>query len=105
MKGVLPLYPKKETVGGYLDIQKIVEERENYIAHIDAARTLPWRMAIIADNDVGLAQSQLTYILAAPSKIEDTSWIKPGKVAWDWWNDWNIKGVGFEAGVNQETYR
>ena len=105
LKGVLPRYPKKETVGGYLDIQKIVEEREDYIAHIDAARTLPWRMAIIADNDVGLAQSQLTYILAAPSKIEDTSWIKPGKVAWDWWNDWNIKGVDFEAGVNQETYR
>lgn len=105
LKGVHPRVPKKEKVGGYINIQKIVEEREEYIAHLDGPCTLPWRMAIIGDEDKDLAQSQLTYLLAAPGQIADTSWIKPGKVAWDWWNNWNLKGVDFEAGVNQETYR
>jgi alpha-glucosidase len=37
--------------------------------------------------------------------MSDTSWIKPGKVAWDWWNFNNIFGVPFRAGVNTETYK
>ena len=49
--------------------------------------------------------NNLVYALAAPNKIGDTSWIKPGKVAWDWWNDWNLKGVDFKAGINFETYK
>ena len=44
-------------------------------------------------------------ILSEKSKIEDTSWIKPGKVAWDWWNANNVYGVDFKAGINQETYK
>lgn len=49
--------------------------------------------------------NNLVYALARPNRIGDTSWIKPGKVAWDWWNDWNLKGVGFKAGINDETYK
>ena len=60
---------------------------------------------MLTADDKGLAQSQLTHILGAPGQIEDTSWIKPGKVAWDWWNAWNLYGVDFEAGINQETYK
>ncbi|GAA6258767.1 glycoside hydrolase family 97 protein [Bacteroides sp. f07] len=104
LKGVQACKPKKEHVGGYLDIQKIVDEREDFIATLDGPRGLPWRIAVIGD-DLTLASSQLTYQLASPCRIEDTSWIKPGKVAWDWWNYWNIKGVDFEAGVNNETYK
>ena len=37
--------------------------------------------------------------------MADTSWIKPGKVAWDWWNFNNIYGVPFRAGVNTDTYK
>ena len=44
------------------------------------------------------------FALAEPSRVADTSWIKPGKVAWDWWNDWNLSGVDFEAGINYQTY-
>lgn len=51
------------------------------------------------------ADQQSGVCLAAPNKIGDTSWIKPGKVAWDWWNDWNLKGVDFKAGINFETYK
>lgn len=43
--------------------------------------------------------------MAAPSRVKDLSWIKPGKVAWEWWNDWNIEGVDFEAGINNDTYK
>src|SRR5690606_19071865 len=49
--------------------------------------------------------SDLVYKLASPSRVTDLSWIKPGKVAWDWWNDWNIRGVDFVAGVNTATYK
>ena len=31
--------------------------------------------------------------------------MKPGKVAWDWWNDWNLYGVDFRAGINNDTYK
>lgn len=105
LTGVHPRVPKKEHVGGYINIQKVVDEREDYIAALDGARTLPWRIAMLTADDKGLAQSQLTHILGAPGQIEDTSWIKPGKVAWDWWNAWNLYGVDFEAGINQETYK
>ena len=47
----------------------------------------------------------MVYKLATPNQLADISWIKPGKVAWDWWNDWNIRNVDFESGVNDETYK
>ena len=55
-----------------------------------------------ADGD--LVTNSLVYLLQRPSQIADTSWIKPGKVAWDWWNDRNLAGVSFKPGVNTQTY-
>ncbi|RYE08783.1 MAG: Retaining alpha-galactosidase, partial [Sphingobacteriaceae bacterium] len=49
--------------------------------------------------------SDMVQKLASPSRIADIAWIKPGKVAWDWWNDWNISHVDFKAGINTETYK
>ncbi|HEY6955640.1 MAG TPA: glycoside hydrolase family 97 catalytic domain-containing protein, partial [Flavisolibacter sp.] len=43
--------------------------------------------------------------LASPSRLADVSWIRPGKVAWDWWNDWNISHVDFKSGINTPTYK
>lgn len=105
LKGYFAPYPKKEEVGGHNQLQKLVKERENYIAQVKNKRTFPWRTVIIARNDIDLANTTMTYRLASPSKIEDTTWIKPGKVAWDWWNNWNIEGVDFKAGVNNATYK
>lgn len=65
----------------------------------------PWRVAIVAENDIKLADTDITYRLAEPSKLDDIAWIKPGKVAWEWWNDWNLEGVDFKTGVNDATYR
>jgi len=97
-------YPKRVEQGGHNNLQMIVTEREAFIAGVDGPRTFPWRVAIVG-SDPEIAASDLSWLLAAPSQIEETSWIKPGKVAWDWWNDWNISGVDFRAGINTETYK
>jgi len=97
-------YPKRVGQGGYNNLQMVVEEREAFIARVDGPRTFPWRVAIVG-SDAEIAASDLSYLLAAPSQIEDTSWIRPGKVAWDWWNAWNIAGVDFRSGINTRTYK
>ncbi len=105
LKSVFAAYPKTTEQGGHNRLQQLVRERENYIAEVKGARTFPWRIAIVSAEDKELAVSDMSYKLASPSRVDDISWIKPGKVAWDWWNDWNIYGVDFESGVNTETYK
>jgi alpha-glucosidase len=91
--------------------QVFVDEYSDNLAVIGAnaskkaPRCFPWRALAIADSDAGLPVNNLVYLLASPSRVEDVSWIRPGKVAWDWWNDWNITGVDFEAGINTATYK
>ena len=97
--------PKTVEQGGHNNLQMRVKERENYIAHIDGARSLPWRIMMVSADDAQLAANNMSYLLGAPSRVEDIGWIKPGKVAWDWWNNWNIGGVDFEAGINNDTYK
>ena len=77
----------------------------DYIAQCSGPRVFPWRVMLITENDAALVESTLIYQLAPEQKIENTDWIKPGKVAWDWWNANNIYGVDFESGVNNETYK
>jgi len=98
-------YPKTREQGGHNNLQWLVKERENYIAKVQGKRAFPWRCIVISENDKELADSDLVYLLASPSRIEDDSWIQPGKVAWDWWNAWNIYGVDFKAGINNDTYK
>ncbi len=105
LTGMLAPYPRTFKQGGHNMLQMQITEREPYIAKVTGPRTFPWRMAIVTTADKGLADSDMTYKLAAPSRLADISWIKPGKVAWDWWNDWNITGVDFLTGVNNDTYK
>ncbi|QYJ91537.1 glycoside hydrolase family 97 protein [Shewanella halotolerans] len=72
---------------------------------VSKSRSYPWRILAIARSDAELLDNQISYTLAEPSRIEDTSWIKPGKIAWDWYNENNLKGVDFKAGINTETYQ
>ncbi|MGQ1908221.1 glycoside hydrolase family 97 protein [Marinifilum sp. RC60d5] len=82
-----------------------ITKRESYVAKTKGTRTFPWRIFAIARNDADLLTNQLTFLLASENKVDDTSWIRPGKVAWDWWNANNVYGVDFKAGFNTETYK
>ena len=86
-------------------MQGMVKSRYDYIAECHGARTFPWRIVAIGEEDKDLANNNLVWELADECRLEDTSWIKPGKVAWEWWNDWGLEGVDFEVGINNETYK
>lgn len=105
LKGFFAPYPKKTNQGGHNMLQDIVIEQESYIAKCKAKTLFPWRIITVASKDTDLLDNDMVYKLASPSRIEDASWINPGKVAWEWWNDWNLYGVDFETGVNNETYK
>ncbi len=105
LRGNFAPYPAKEVQGGHNELQLLVTEREDFIARTSGTRTFPWRVFAIAGRDIQLADNDMVYRLAAPSRVEDVSWIKPGKVAWDWWNTWNLYGVDFKSGINNETYK
>ena len=103
LDGTFPPYPLKEKLEGDRDFR--VVESADYIALTNGTRTFPWRVIGIAEKDGDLLTNQLVWLLEKPSQVQDSSWIKPGKVAWDWWNYNNIYGVDFKAGVNTETYK
>ncbi len=81
------------------------DEVADYIAKVEGSRTYPWRVFMIAEDDAKLLENQLVYKLARPLELEDTDWIKPGKVAWDWLNANNVYGVDFKSGINTDTYK
>ncbi|HEX8357336.1 MAG TPA: glycoside hydrolase family 97 protein, partial [Segetibacter sp.] len=105
LNGRFPAYPAEAAMGGYNNINYVVTKRENYIAKTKGTNTFPWRTVIIASTDKELANNDMVYKLAEPVRISDVSWIKPGKVAWDWWNNRNISHVDFKSGINTATYR
>jgi len=103
LAGTFSHYPLKEKLSGDRDFR--IVESADYIAVTSGTRTYPWRLFGIVDRDADLLTNQLVWLLAKPSQLRDTSWIKPGKVAWDWWNFNNIYDVDFKAGVNTQTYK
>ena len=106
LTGRFPAYPKDVKQGGHNNLQMVVESREGYIARCDGVDKFPWRIVAVSENDIQMADNDLVYRLATPADPEaDWSWVKPGKVAWEWWNDWNIRGVDFKSGVNNDTYK
>lgn len=98
-------YPLQEKNGGFNNINRLITERADYLVKTKGTRNFPWRIIVISENDKDLANNDMVQKLSEPTKIKDISWIKPGKVAWDWWNDWNIYNVDFKAGINTKTYQ
>lgn len=98
-------YPKRVQPGGYMNFNLDVKETEDYIAKTKGARDFPWRIIAFEKNDKDILSNQLVYLLASESKLKDVSWIKPGRVSWDWWNAMNLTGVPFKTGVNTATYK
>lgn len=98
-------YPKTLEQGGHNNLQMIVKSREAYIARYEGDTAFPWRIVSVSESDVQMADNDMVYKLATPAEEGDWSWVKPGKVAWDWWNAWNLYGVDFRAGINNDTYK
>ncbi len=107
-KGFESIFPKQPLEFGEDGdrSQKILKEAD-YIAKTKGSRTFPWRYFVVAKEDGDLLTNTMSYKLATKSRIEDTSWIKPGQVSWEWWNDASPYGVdvNFVAGYNLDTYK
>ena len=110
---VFPKYPKRESqeLLGHLKLVKwpqlsrmVVRSTEDFIAKSNGNRTFPWRVIMVANSDVELLSNHLVYQLADFPE-QDFDWVKPGKVVWDWYHNWNLQGVGFKPGINTETYK
>ncbi len=106
LTGLFAGYPKTVKQGGHNMLQGIVKEREDYIASVSAGEKFPWRVIMVTANDADLAVNDMVWKLGTPqAPEEDYSWVRPGKVAWDWWCGWNLYGVDFRAGINNDTYK
>lgn len=95
----------KDSLSGGNHFERIPYQTADYIAETEGTRSFPWRVLVLAEQDKDLLYNNLTYLLASDNKIGDASWVKPGKVAWDWWNAVNLTGVPFKTGYNTDTYK
>lgn len=98
-------FPIEETVAEGEFPQAIVTKRADYIAATKGTRSFPWRVMIIAANDKELPANDLVYRLASPSRLNDHSWIQPGKGTDEWIIGVNLFNVPFKSGVNTDTYK
>ena len=101
--GVQPGYPETEKLNSDRDFY--VTSTKDFIATTKGTRTFPWRAFVITGNDGQLVESDMVFRLGSPNRLTDYGWIKPGQVAWDWWNANNIYGVDFKTGINNDTYK
>ncbi|WP_455640328.1 glycoside hydrolase family 97 protein [Parabacteroides sp.] len=104
LKGEFAPYPSRMDYHPWRHMS-YVAERSDYIAKSEGTRSFPWRILAVSKNDTQMPLNNMVYALASPNRIGDYSWVKGGKVAWDWWNDWGIYGVDFKAGINMDTYK
>ena len=66
----------------------------------------PWRVVMVGTDPARfIERNYLVLDLSEPCAVADTSWIKPGKAAWDWWSGSTATGVGFKPGMNTETMK
>ena len=104
LKAEFAPYPLEQEIGGYDRLNLVPTKRADYIAKFVKQQSLPWRAVVITERDADILSCDMAQRLAPVCRIADTSWIKPGKVAWDWWNNCNITGVDFPSGMNTNTY-
>ncbi len=79
-------------------------ERMDRVVTGSTPKATPWRVLLINDRPGGLIESNYLILdLSPPSALADTSWIVPGKAAWDWWSGDYAKNVNFQPGMNTAT--
>lgn len=105
LHGYWAAYPLETEMGSWGNFVSVVKKRASFIAKTKGKRTFPWRVVIVSNEDKSLLENTLIYELASPSRIEDTSWIKPGKAAWEWWHDAIVEDAGFPTGMDNRNTR
>ena len=106
LEGYFASVPDQRKQGGHNMLQMIVQSRKSYLAECEGETYFPWRIVAVSEKDVQMADNDMVFRLATSADPSaDWSWVKPGKVAWDWWNAWNLYGVDFRAGINNDTYK
>lgn len=104
MAGTFEKYALTTKPGMFSNYALVADKEAEYIAATNGTREYPWRLIIVSDKDETFADCDLVYQLSTPSAVSETKWIKPGKVAWDWWHDYAVKGKDFKGGINTATY-
>ena len=100
------IHPKfPATTAKFFDRFEPVWFTKNYISKSEGSRSYPWRVFAIAKDENALLNNHMPWLLASETKMANTDWIKPGKVAWDWWNALQLEGVDFKPGLNTQTYK
>jgi len=102
--GTFEKYALSTKTGGFSNYSQVADQEADYIAVTSGQRNYPWRLLVISDDDGTFADCDLVYQLSKPCELKETSWIKPGKVSWEWWHDYAIEGQNFKGGVNTETF-
>ncbi|HMM01762.1 MULTISPECIES: glycoside hydrolase family 97 protein [unclassified Dysgonomonas] len=105
LNGVFPPVILEKKIKEGSDRNEDIVLNAAYIAKTEGKRNFPWRLLIIGPDDKSLLENNLVYQLSTPGVAGDKSWIKPGRISWDWWSTLNIYDVDFEAGVNTRTYK
>jgi alpha-glucosidase len=105
LNGVFPPVILEKQIKEGSDRNEEIIRNADYIAETNGTRDFPWRVIIIEPDDRSLLENNLVYQLSTPSVAGDKSWIKPGRISWDWWSTLNVYNIDFEAGVNTQTYK
>ena len=106
--GVISVFPKAPLAFAENSDRSVkITQEADYIAKTKGTRNYPWRYFVISKNDKQLIENTMTYKLAEKNQLQDVSWIKPGQVSWEWWNDASPYGpdVDFVSGYNLDTYK
>ena len=106
--GIVSTFPKAPLAFGEDGDRSLkITQEADYNAKTSGARNYPWRYFVLTKDDRQLLENTMTYKLAGKNQLQDVSWIKPGQVSWEWWNDASPYGpdVNFVSGYNLETYK
>ena len=106
--GIVSTFPKAPLAFGEDGDRSLkITQEADCIAKTSGARNYPWRYFVLTKDDRQLLENTMTYKLAGKNQLQDVSWIKPGQVSWEWWNDASPYGpdVNFVSGYNLETYK
>ncbi|HEY0610088.1 MAG TPA: glycoside hydrolase family 97 N-terminal domain-containing protein, partial [Chitinophaga sp.] len=105
LQGKFAPYPLEEKATEGEFPQLVVTKRADFLARTAGSRTYPWRVLLIAAKDSELPLNDLVYRLAPPSRLQDVSWIDPGKGTDEWIIGINLFNVPFKSGINTSTYK